>query len=180
MLRAFGIQKEIDVPPDRMEAIFDRGRRFHESIESMLVGHVGPGDLEGDNREHLTRIQNYIERFHIVEVLALELPVQALTSAGYVVRGRIDAILRIDGVITIVDWKRAALSVSDALQMAGYQWLAQAEGIDFDDGVLVSAAGDGPVEARRPTASAVLTWQTMLRLYGSQDRGIEGWATVIR
>jgi len=101
--RARTAQRALKDPEKIRREATERGNKLHEAIERRLDGEVWRPTAEW-KAEHPWRasVEPFVRR--IEEVHGIETPV--LNSIGYA--GTVDLVARVDGRVTIVDWKTAA------------------------------------------------------------------------
>lgn len=179
MIKACGASGDMTDVPARFR---DEGQALHAMIEASLLDQAATvSTMSGDVVERYERAMSWVESHHAVRVVAVEQMFGVALTDSVAIAGRVDAILELNGVTTIVDWKRGAVMPSAMLQMAGYRWLAQRSGFEVDDGVVVGL-GSSPVHVFRPTAAATLAWMTLVRMreVGGGGGRMSAWAEDVR
>lgn len=171
VLSACGFTSPIDVPEDMREAILNRGRRFHASVESFLVS--GSCVVDDDNIRQVENACEWIKE-HGAMPLVAEFPLCARSTGGYLIAGRVDGVLRTQHETIVVDWKRGSATAGNFVQMAAYLWLLKACGYDVARGLVIDCSGVRAV-SYEPTAQARLAWQVAMRMYGANDRALSEW-----
>jgi hypothetical protein len=95
----------------------DFGRDVHSGIEALLTN--GSAEAQPDVAEYVAGVAAWLDSVQPV-VLASECSVYS-TQYGYA--GTFDAVLSIDGVVWLVDWKTSPVVSTDyALQLAAYRY----------------------------------------------------------
>ncbi|MFF4209825.1 UvrD-helicase domain-containing protein [Streptomyces sp. NPDC001796] len=143
-----GLAQELARPmPRPPQPAARRGTRFHAWVEArfeeLRLPMLDPDELPGSDAEiaderDLEALKDAFERTPYAHrtPYRVEAPFQ-LSIAGRVVRGRIDAVYRVDGEdgtqYEIVDWKTSRARTADPLQLALYRlaW-AEQQGVPLD------------------------------------------------